>query len=187
VPMHKTRPEIPPLNRPGIPPVIITWTDPDYLRAFAEDIATLRGRADVVVASCHWGLHKEVLAYMREIAHAAIDAGADLVIGHGPHYSLPVEVYRGRAIFYGLGSFCFHTGHGGRRHGDWIGMMPIATIGSGGVERVRFRFVRHNDHNETVPCVLADEAAELADIVARSAVWGTRISPHADEVEIEGM
>ena len=51
---------------------------------------------------------------MTEIAHAAIDAGADLVIGHGPHYSLPVEVYRGKPIFYGLGSFSFHTGHGGR-------------------------------------------------------------------------
>jgi hypothetical protein len=187
VPMHKTRPEIPPLNRPGIPPVIITWADPDYLRAFAEDIAALRRRADVVVASCHWGLHKEVFTYMREIAHAAIDAGADLVIGHGPHYSLPVEVYKGRAIFYGLGSFCFHTGHGGRRHGDWIGMMPIATVGSGGVERVRFRFVRHNDRNETVPCVSAEEATELADLVARSAAWGTRFAPRGDEVEIEGI
>jgi hypothetical protein len=130
-------------------------------------------------------LHKEVLAYMREIAHAAIDAGADLVIGHGPHYSLPVEVYKGRAIFYGLGSFCFHSGHGGRRHGDWIGMMPTVTIGSSGVERVRFRFVRHNDRNETVPCALAEETAELTDIVARSAGWATRISPRGDEVEIE--
>ena len=126
VPMHKTRPEIPPMNRPGIPPVIITWADPDYLRAFTEDIAALRAKADIVVASCHWGLHKDVLAYMREIGHAAIDAGADLVIGHGPHYSLPVELYRGKAIFYGLGSFSFHTGHGGRRHGDWIGMMARA-------------------------------------------------------------
>jgi poly-gamma-glutamate synthesis protein (capsule biosynthesis protein) len=187
VPMHRTRPEIPPMNRPGLPPVIITWTDPDYLRAFAEDIAALRARAEMVVASCHWGLHKEVLAYMREIAHAAIDAGADLVIGHGPHYSLPVEVYQGRAIFYGLGSFSFHTGHGGRRHGDWIGMMPTATIGGSGVERVRFRFVRHNDRNETVPCALVDEATELADIIARSAPWGTRLTPRGDEVEIEGM
>jgi poly-gamma-glutamate synthesis protein (capsule biosynthesis protein) len=187
VPMHKTRPEIPPLNRPGIPPLIITWTDPDYLRAFADDIAALRARTDVVVASCHWGLHKEVLTYMREIAHAAIDAGADLVIGHGPHYSLPVEIYKGRAIFYGLGSFSFHTGHGGRRHGDWIGMMPMATIGDSGIARVLFRFVRHNDRNETVPCVLAEEAAELADITARSAAWGTRFTPHGDEVEIEGM
>jgi hypothetical protein len=187
VPMHKTRPEIPPLNRPGIPPVIITWTDPDYLRDFTDDIAALRTRTDVVVASCHWGLHKDVLAYMREIAHAAIDAGADLVIGHGPHYSLPVEVYKGRTIFYGLGSFSFHTGHGGRRHGDWIGMMPTATISGRGVELVRFRFVRHNDRNETVPCALADEAAELREIVARSADFGTRVTPHGDEGEIEAM
>ena len=128
VPMHKIRPEIPPMNRPGIPPVIITWADPDYLRDFTDDIAALRAQADIVVASCHWGLHKEVLGYMREIGRAAIDAGADLVIGHGPHYSLPVEVYRGKAIFYGLGSFSFHTGHGGRRHGDWIGMMAIVTL-----------------------------------------------------------
>ncbi len=187
VPMHKTRPEIPPLNRPGIPPVVITWTDPDYLRAFADDIAALRARTDIVVASCHWGVHKEVLNYMREIAHAVIDAGADLVIGHGPHYSLPVEIYKRRAIFYGLGSFSFHTGHGGRAHGDWIGMMPSATISRGGIERATFRFVRHNDRNETVICTLADAAAELTDIEARSGVWGTRLTPRGDEVEIEGM
>ena len=67
VPMHKTRPEMPPMNRPGIPPVIITWADPDYLRTFTDDIAALRARADIVVASCHWGLHKEVLGlYARD-------------------------------------------------------------------------------------------------------------------------
>ncbi|MEJ0016145.1 MAG: CapA family protein [Acetobacteraceae bacterium] len=75
VPMHKTRPEIPPMNRPGIPPVVITWADAASLRAFADDIAALRARADIVVASCHWGLHKEVLTYMREIGRTAIDAG----------------------------------------------------------------------------------------------------------------
>jgi poly-gamma-glutamate synthesis protein (capsule biosynthesis protein) len=196
VPMHRTRPEIPPLNRPGVPPAIITWTDPDYLRGFTDDIAALRvpadlvaprARADIIVASCHWGLHKEVLAYMREIAHAAIDAGADLVIGHGPHYSLPVEIYKGRAIFYGLGSFCFHSGHGGRRHGDWIGMMPTVTVGGRGVECVRFRFVRHNERNETVLRGPADEAAELDDIITRSAAWGTRFTPRGDEVEVEGL
>src|SRR5260370_13923609 len=70
---------------------------------------------------------------MTEIAHAAIDTGADIVIGHGPHYSLPVELYRGKPIFYGLGSFSFHTGHGGRRHGDWIGMMARVEIGLAGI------------------------------------------------------
>jgi poly-gamma-glutamate capsule biosynthesis protein CapA/YwtB (metallophosphatase superfamily) len=184
VPMHKTRPEIPPMNRPGVPPVIITWADPDYLRAFAEDIASLRAQADVVVASCHWGLHKDVLGYMRDIGRAAIDAGADIVVGHGPHYSLPVEVYRGRAIFYGLGSFSFHTGHGGRKHGDWIGMMVRAAVTDRSISGVSFRFVRHNDRNETVPCRISDERSELDDIKSRSAMYGTRYVEREDDVAI---
>jgi poly-gamma-glutamate synthesis protein (capsule biosynthesis protein) len=59
----------------------------------------------VLVASCHWGLGKDVLQYMTEIAHAAVDAGADIVVGHGPHYSLPIEVYKGKPIFYGSATF----------------------------------------------------------------------------------
>ena len=62
----------------------------------------MRDEADIAVASFHWGLDREVLAYMTEIARAAIDAGADLVIGHGPHFVLPIEIYRGKPIFYGL-------------------------------------------------------------------------------------
>ncbi len=185
VPLHKTRPEFPPMNRPGIPPVIITWPDPDYLRTFTDDIAALRARADIVVASCHWGLHRDVLTYMQQIAHAAIDAGADLVIGHGPHYCLPVEVYRGKAIFYGLGSFSFHTGHGGRRHGDWIGMMVRTTVSGREIASLGFRFVRHNDRNETVVCGLAQEGAELREIIARSVPYKTRFIECADdEVQI---
>src|SRR5713101_7812915 len=150
VPVFKTRLDVPPANRPGIPPEIITWADAGYLGAFKEDIAALRPRVDVLVASCHWGLGKDVLQYMTEIAHGAIDAGADIVMGHGPHYSLPVEVYREKPIFYGLGNFSFHTGHGGRRHGDWIGMMAQNDITPGGVSGARLRYVRHNAANETV-------------------------------------
>ncbi len=141
VPTHGSRP---PANRPGVPPQIVTWADKQYLQWLADDIAALRARADVVVASFHWGLHREVLQYMTEIGHAAIDAGADLVIGHGPHYSLPVEVYRGKPIFYGLGSFSFHTGHGGVTHGDWLGMMARISWGDGGIESATFQFVRHD-------------------------------------------
>jgi len=184
VPMHKTRPEIPPMNRPGIPPIVVTWADAESLRLFAEDIAALRSRSDVVVASCHWGLGKETLAYMRDIGHAAIDAGADMVIGHGPHYSLAVEVYRGKPIFYGLGNFSFHTGHGGRAHGDWVGMMVRADVDRNGIRAATFQFVRHNAANETVLCALADEQAELADIVKRSAEYGTRLEPSGDEVRV---
>jgi poly-gamma-glutamate synthesis protein (capsule biosynthesis protein) len=184
VPAHKTRPEIPPMNRPGVPPIVVTWADREYLAAFAADIAALRREADIVVASCHWGLGEEVLDYMTEIAHAAIEAGADIVIGHGPHYSLPVEIYRGKPIFYGLGSFSFHTGHGGRRHGDWIGMMAQCEIGRGGVRGARFGFVRHNAHNETVFCALADEGATLDRITDRSARLGATLTSDGDWVGI---
>jgi poly-gamma-glutamate synthesis protein (capsule biosynthesis protein) len=184
VPAHKIRREMPPMNRPGIPPVIVTWADRAYLAAFADDIAALRREADIVVASCHWGLGEEVLEYMHEIAHAAIEAGADIVIGHGPHYSLPVELYRGKPIFYGLGSFSFHTGHGGRRHGDWIGMMAQVGVAPGGVSDARFRFVRHNAANETVPCALAAEGATFERIVAKSAPLGARLAAEGDWVRV---
>src|SRR5438067_426966 len=184
IPAHKTRPEVPPMNRPGVPPIVVTWADRDYLAAFADDIAALRREADIVVASCHWGLGEEVLDYMAEIAHAAIDAGADIVIGHGPHYSLPVELYRGKPIFYGLGSFSFHTGHGGRQHGDWMGMLAQCDVGRGGIAGARFRFVRHNAANETVLCPLADESITFGRLSERSARLGATLTAEGDWVRI---
>lgn len=182
VPMHKVRPDIPPMNRPGLPPVILTWADPLYLRMLRDDIMSLRAQSDIVAVSCHWGLGREVLAYMTEIAHAAIDAGADLVIGHGPHHFLPVEAYRGKPVYYGLGSFSFHTGHGGRKHGDWIGLMADVTFDSGAVAGAGFRFVRHNDRNETVLSVLANEAEAVREITAAS---GVGLSARGDELRMD--
>jgi len=184
VPAHKTRPDVPPMNRPGVPPIVVTWADRDYLAAFTEDIAALRREADIVIASCHWGLGEEVLDYMTEIAHAAIEAGAEIVIGHGPHYSLPLEIYRGKPIFYGLGSFSFHTGHGGRRHGDWVGMLARCEIARDTVTEARFRFVRHNAENETVPCALADEGVTLGRLAERSARLGATLTAEGDWVRI---
>ncbi len=184
VPAHKTRPEVPPMNRPGIPPIVVTWADRRYLGEFAADVAALRQQADIVVASCHWGLGEDVLDYMSEIAHAAIDAGADIVIGHGPHYSLPVSLYRGKPIFYGLGSFSFHTGHGGRQHGDWIGMMAKVEVDAGGVAAACVRFVRHNTANETVACALADETPTFDRLAAKSLLLDARLASEGDWVRI---
>jgi len=182
VPMHGSRP---PANRPGIPPEIVTWADPAYLEWLAEDIAALRAHAEVVVASFHWGLHKEVLQYMKEIGHRAIDAGADLVIGHGPHFSLPIEVYKGRPIFYGLGSFSFHTGHGGIQHGDWLGMMVRVSWDDRRIERAAFQFVRHDRKNRTVLRASVDESEAFSDIAQRSAALGARLVAGGDEVGID--
>lgn len=185
IPTHKLRPDSPTPNRPGIPPVIVTWADADYLREFKEDIAALRAKCDLVVASCHWGLHREVYQYMTEIAHGAIDAGADVVMGHGPHYSLPVGVYRGKPIFYGLGSFCFHTGHGGRKHGNWIGMLVRIGIENRKVAAAGFQFVRHNDANETVPCLLRDEGEAFDELAKRSAQHGAKLGVSGDQAMVD--
>jgi poly-gamma-glutamate synthesis protein (capsule biosynthesis protein) len=182
VPMHGSRPAA---NRPGIPPEIVTWADPVYLQRLDEDIAASTGQTEVVVASFHWGLSQEVLQYMKEIAHRAIDAGADLVIGHGPHYSLAIEVYKGKPIFYGLGSFSFHTGHGGRQHGDWLGMMARVSWDRGRIARAALQFVRHDRLNRTVLRALGDEDAAFAEIERRSADLGASLAARGDEVEID--
>lgn len=182
VPMHGSRP---PANRPGIPPQIITWTDKQYLDWFAADVAALRKAADIVIASCHWGVGREVLQYMSEIGHAAIDAGADLVIGHGPHFSLPIEIYRGKPIFYGLGSFSFHTGHRGHRHGDWLGMMVRANCGRGGIERISLQFVRHDAENRTVPRKLTEERVAFEEISRESAALGADLAAEGDEAVVK--
>ena len=187
LPLHKTRPEIPPANRPGVPPVILTWVDPVYLTQYREEIAALKRATDIVVASHHWGLHGDVLQYMTEIAHAAIDAGADAVIGHGPHVSLPVEIYRGKPVFYGLGNFSFHTGHGGRKHGDWVGLLACVTFEETVPARTAFRLVRHNDANETYFCDLDREQEAIDDLAARSARLGTRLQRDGSELVVTPM
>ena len=184
VPMGRLNPSTPPANRPGVPPEIITWADPAYLAEFRNDIEALRPRVDILIASCHWGLGREPLQYMTEIGRAAIDAGADIVIGHGPHYSLPVELYKDRPIFYGLGNLCFNRGHLGRTHSNWIGMVVEVTVDGGKVGGVDFRLVRQNERNETVFCPLAEEGNVLSDLTARSAKRGATLTAAGDRVRV---
>jgi|LSQX01.2.fsa_nt_gb poly-gamma-glutamate synthesis protein (capsule biosynthesis protein) len=47
--------------------------------------------------------------FIKTFCHVCIDAGADSIIGHGPHELRGIEIYKGKAIFYSLGNFIFHT------------------------------------------------------------------------------
>lgn len=64
--------------------------------------------ANLIIVNFHWGANGETTpdSDQTTLAHAAIDAGADLVVGHHPHVLQGMEVYNGRTIFYSLGSFC---------------------------------------------------------------------------------
>jgi len=74
-----------------------------------SDIKKAKEWADIVVVSFHWGWEysdhpdKET----RELAHLAVESGADLVVGHHPHVIQGVEVYEGGLICYSLGNFIF--------------------------------------------------------------------------------
>ncbi|MCU1658643.1 MAG: hypothetical protein JWO57_3299, partial [Pseudonocardiales bacterium] len=76
------------IEQPGCEAVVTTVVHPDSLALLREDIDRARERADIVVISVHWGIHftpVEVAEYESELGRAAIDAGADLVLGHHQH------------------------------------------------------------------------------------------------------
>ena len=65
--------------------------------------------ADIIIVSMHAGDEYEPLPNDSQMAfaHAAIDAGAEMVIGHHPHVVQTMEIYKGKYIFYSLGNFIF--------------------------------------------------------------------------------
>ncbi len=88
-------------------------------------VADLAAKHDIVIVSFHGGAEgngAEVLPFARELfagedrgnvvefARAMVDAGADLVLGHGPHVVRPMELYHDRLIAYSLGNFATYYG-----------------------------------------------------------------------------
>lgn len=93
---------------PGGPPTIYTFAAPESVKAMAADIEQLRADVDILVVALHKGIGHTpaVLAdYESPVSHAAVDAGADVVIGHHAHIMRGIEIYRGKPIFHGLGNY----------------------------------------------------------------------------------
>ncbi|MGH2785580.1 MAG: CapA family protein [Actinomycetota bacterium] len=72
-------------------------------------VRAARQRADIVIVYPHWGQEYTARpnADQKRVAHALIDAGADMVIATHPHWVQGAEIYRGRLIAYSLGNFVF--------------------------------------------------------------------------------
>lgn len=76
----------------------------------AKEISKLRRTGvDLIIFAPHWGSENSYVTTDDQVklAHAAIDAGADVVYGTHPHVLQPMEEYNGGVIFYSLGNFCF--------------------------------------------------------------------------------
>ena len=89
---------------------IVSSVHPGDMKRVADAIAEARFMADYVVVAMHnheiAGTSKESVDPVSvEFAHGCIDAGADAVIGTGPHLLRPLEIYKGKPVFYCLGDF----------------------------------------------------------------------------------
>ena len=97
-------------ERPGV----VTRSHPGDLDATRRSVEFARTQADVVAVSIHchesggdgWN-SPEPPTFLIEACHRWIDAGADVVLGHGPHQMRGVEIYGGRPILYSMGNFFF--------------------------------------------------------------------------------
>lgn len=94
------------------------WTESvpheDDMKRIEGEIQEAKKQADVVLVSFHAhetdGDNMEVPSMFLEIfSRKCVDAGADVVIGHGPHALRGIEIYKGKVIFYSLGNFLFET------------------------------------------------------------------------------
>ena len=96
--------------------------DPDWQVAIGDEIGTSVGHdfpraleaireaganADLVIVVIHWGIELDTQprSYQVDEAYRMIDAGADVILGHHAHRLQPMDTYRGKPIFYGLGNF----------------------------------------------------------------------------------
>lgn len=117
--------------------------------------------ADLVIVSFHWGIEKENYPddTQKALAHAAIDQGADLVLGHHPHVLQGIEKYQGKYIVYSLGNFCF-GGNKNPSDKDTMIFQQTFTVNKGEVEE--------DDAVKIIPCRISssDERNNYQPVLA---------------------
>lgn len=153
----------------NLPGVSLAGSPEEVKRRVAE---TAEG-ADAVIVSFHWG--REFSDYpsrdQTELAHAAVDGGAALVLGHHPHVLQGVERYNDALILYSLGNFVFDQSAPGTRE------TAIAEIG------LNKRGVRYL---ELVPLVIADCRPQAPDKVKVKEI-GERMAKMSSYLGLEGF
>jgi len=186
--------------QPGSIPRILSWADPKDKAIMVEDVRKAREQADIVIVSWHWGQTARgnarslripvelstcfVVDYQEEMARAAIDAGADIIMGHHPHEPQGIEVYKRGVIFYSLGNFVY--GGWAIRSVERDSCVAQVDFDSLGRKRFSFRPVRVG--TDSVPTVLTlREGKAIIDYFALlSRKYGTILTPRRGEVVIRG-
>ncbi len=195
--------------QPGTPPRIITFAEKANLAAMVEDIGRAKAQADVVVMSIHWGVPQipaAIAMYEYEVGHAAIDAGVDLILGHGPHLLKGIEVYKGKVVFHSLGDFAYGYNLDTRKPGllgYWEGLPRLRTawppeerkgliakciVSDKKIEKVSFQPLMINEAHQSEPLfrkdMRSDKIYEYVEWACKEAGLDTTFSREGDEVVI---
>jgi poly-gamma-glutamate synthesis protein (capsule biosynthesis protein) len=87
---------------------------PSDLSKHREQIAAAKNKCDLLIVSYHWGQEywDHPCDRQKKVGHAAIEAGADAILGHHPHVLEGIEAYRGHPILYSMGNFIFDMRQG---------------------------------------------------------------------------
>jgi poly-gamma-glutamate synthesis protein (capsule biosynthesis protein) len=95
----------------------IAWADNESI---ISSLHTWRSQADFLIILFHFGTEGTIRPDARqvELAHLAVDNGADLVVGSHPHLMQKEEMYNGRLIFYSMGDFVFDSFFGAYNKSD---------------------------------------------------------------------
>ncbi len=97
------------------------WLTADALN---QDVPRARQMADFVIVFTHWGVEyqPDYDTDQQQLAHLAIDLGADLVCGMHPHVIQGNEIYKDKLIVYSLGNFVFDEMYGDTSHGNLLSL-----------------------------------------------------------------
>jgi poly-gamma-glutamate synthesis protein (capsule biosynthesis protein) len=101
-------------------------------RLMMDRIEAAESQADETIVLIHWGNEADDFPGPDEInlAHALVDAGADIVAGHHPHVLQGIEVYKGKIIAYSLGNFIFTTSSSRKAREGVILQVAVGSTGS---------------------------------------------------------
>jgi poly-gamma-glutamate synthesis protein (capsule biosynthesis protein) len=157
-----------------------TGGDPVQLRRVRAAVAARKTAGNLVIVSFHWGLEgvHEVIDVQRAFGRAAIDAGADLILGTHPHVIQGIETYHGRRIVYSLGNFVFG---GNVNPADKEAIVYRASftaaadgrMAPSGEEIVPVRITTATERNDFRPVALEGDAR--ARVLARIATYSEKL------------
>jgi poly-gamma-glutamate synthesis protein (capsule biosynthesis protein) len=166
------------VDRPGV--ALVTGPVTAAARDLADLLRRTRRPGDLVVVSVHWGPNWGHPPSRDEIrlAHALIDAGADVVHGHSSHHPRPPEIYRDRLVLYGCGDLVNdYEGIGGyERYRDDLRLLYLVSLEPGTGRLTGLRMVPFQARRLRLEHARAEDTAWLRAVLDRYARrLGTRV------------